>query len=480
MLTGSSFLLNFRLGRPAAQTLGRYWQKHSRNKKHMRVLNISTIVLLFVTTIPVSIYGQQTEINEIKFNLELNNDRIPPVMGITFGGNYTFQPEFPGQPEAPPSWMINGEVLHGIADTYQYLHQGLIKGFVDSTTYNRVNGDINPDLFIDEWVRGIISIAIGEDENGNPILAVDSKATGTFEDEEPLYFEPDEVHFEGTVFETMNVVAPVSFEYFDGVAIQTYKGQARIDYLISEGPESIQLFFKKQPFGTWEVSGQTFEVALINYSNSPSYHFTDGSALLIDLDGNGIFDIRPDGNEYYSVLEPFNIANQAWEVTDVSLDGSSVTIQASDEHVDPRLALRRGTEAPDFNIRTLDDTEISLSDFKGKFVLLNFWGSWCPPCIEAIPGLKEAKETFASEDFQIVGIAHENREESAISFIERHEITWPNVVKLMGNQSDVIDSYRVQVYPSYYLLDREGVIVEYGLALSPDRLIETLSNYLGQ
>ena len=446
----------------------------------MKFFKNSLIVFLFYASIPLALYGQQIEKHKIKFNLELNENRIPPVMGVSFGGNYTFQPEFPDQPDAPPSWMENGEVLHGIADTYQYLHQGLIKGFVDSTTYNRVNVDINPELLTDKWVKGIISLAVGNDENGKPILAVDTKRTGTFEDETPIYFESDEIYFEGTVFETMKAVTPVSFEYFDGEIIQTYISQARIDYLVSEGLESIQLFLKKQPFGTWEVSGQIFEVALANYSFTPPYHYTSGAALLIDLDGNGIFDIRPDGNEHYSVLEPFNIANQAWKITEISLDGSYVTIKASDEHVDPRLALRRGSEAPDFRTRTLSDNEISLSDFRGKYVLLNFWGSWCPPCIEAVPSLREAYETFPRDHFQILGIAHENREESAVSFIEKHEISWPNAVKLMGSESNIIEAYRVQGYPSYYLLNREGEIVEYGMALSPNRLMETLTKYIGQ
>lgn len=446
----------------------------------MRVLIFSLLAFLFFASTPNISFGQQIERHEIKFNLELNDDRVPPVMGITFGGNYTFQPEFPGQPDSPPSWMNNGKVLHGLADTHQYLHQGLNKGFVDSATYNRVIGDINPDLLTDEWVRGIISIAVGNDESGKPILAIDSKGTGHFEDEAPIYFESDEIHFEGTVFETMKAVTPVSFEYFDGETKQTYEAQARIDYLVSEGLESIQLFFKKQPFGTWEVSGQTFEVALANYSFSPPYHYTRGAALLIDLDGNGIFDIRPDGNEHYSVLEPFNIANQVWKITEIGLDGSYVTIQTTDEHVDPRLALRRGSEAPDFKALAVDETEIRLSDFRGKFVLLNFWGSWCPPCIEAVPSLKQAYEIFLKDDFQILGIAHENLEESATSFIERHEISWPNVVKLMSDESEIIEAYRIQAYPSYYLLNREGEIVEYGLALGPERLLETLSKYLGQ
>jgi peroxiredoxin len=140
---------------------------------------------------------------------------------------------------------------------------------------------------------------------------------------------------------------------------------------------------------------------------------------------------------------------------------------------------QRGDLAPDFSTLTISGEEISLSDFRGKYVLLNFWGSWCQPCYTALPDLWEAYEEFSDDDFAIIGIALESSEETATTFIESYKIKWPNVVELVDSEQTIIKSYNVQGYPSYYLIDKEGKIAEFGLGgFFTNRLMDILTYYL--
>ena len=140
---------------------------------------------------------------------------------------------------------------------------------------------------------------------------------------------------------------------------------------------------------------------------------------------------------------------------------------------------KRGDIAPIFNTITLAGDEVSLSDYRGKYVLLNFWGSWCQPCHTALPDLWEAYDTFSEDDFEIIGIALERNEQSANRFIESYEIKWPNVVELMDSEKPITESYNVQGYPLYYLIDRDGKIAEFGGGrFFTSRLVEIMNYYI--
>jgi thiol-disulfide isomerase/thioredoxin len=229
--------------------------------------------------------------------------------------------------------------------------------------------------------------------------------------------------------------------------------------------------------GTWTVNDQTFDVALIKES-TPPYRIEPYTYFYIDLDEDGQFDIMDDGFEAYPVTEPFNIAGESWEISGIATDGSTITIVDSEEEVDPKVALRPGTEAPNFTAETLSGTKLTLSDLRGKYVLIDFWGTWCAPCIEALPVIKEAYDTYAGENFEIVGIANEPSMEQFEDFVEREDLEWPQIPEIYEENNEIQELYSVNSYPTYYLVNPDGKIVEYGMALSADNLMETLAKYL--
>ncbi|MFP8489607.1 TlpA family protein disulfide reductase [Gracilimonas sp. Q87] len=414
---------------------------------------------------------------ELELPLTENTGQLPPILALNMEGNYVFEAEYPGEPTELPDGLKEGEVIHGILDLEQYVVQGFAAGFIDSSVYARNMMLIDEETVTEEWVDVIFTVAVGEDENGDMMVYVEDEM-GQFDEENPVYFEPNTVEFQDNVFEVMEANVIAQMEYFNGKDIVNHQGPASLLYLSDTKPsESLQLYFDHLRMGTWTVNDQTFDVALIKES-APPYRIEPYTYFYIDLDEDGKFDIMEDGFEAYPVTEPYNIAGESWKISEMAADGSSITIVQSEEKVDPKVALRPGTEAPNFTAETLNGEEISLSDLRGKYVMIDFWGTWCGPCIEALPVIKEAYATYSGENFEIVGIANEPSLQRFEDFVEREDIKWPQIPEIYEEDSEIQELYFVNSYPTYYLVNPDGEIVEYGMALSAGNLMETLAKYL--
>ncbi|TAD82834.1 MAG: AhpC/TSA family protein [Bacteroidetes bacterium] len=102
---------------------------------------------------------------------------------------------------------------------------------------------------------------------------------------------------------------------------------------------------------------------------------------------------------------------------------------------------------------------ISLNNYKGKWVLLEFWASWCGPCREENPTLKKTYETFKTKNFEIIGISLDKSREAWIKAIQTDGLPWPQVSELNGNENSAALAYSVSAIPVSFLIDPSGKIV---------------------
>lgn len=150
----------------------------------------------------------------------------------------------------------------------------------------------------------------------------------------------------------------------------------------------------------------------------------------------------------------------------IDLARQLVEINATDFHVQQGLgylhefeSLNIGQKAPEFTTRTIDGQEISLSDYEGQFVLLEFWATWCGPCIPEIPHLKALHEKYQNENFSIVGISLDRDKETLINFIDEREMKWNQVFVEHGWESDLPRLFNVSGIPRMYLIGPDGNIL---------------------
>ena len=113
--------------------------------------------------------------------------------------------------------------------------------------------------------------------------------------------------------------------------------------------------------------------------------------------------------------------------------------------------------APDFTLNDLSGKPLTLSSLRGKYIILDFWGSWCVWCIKGIPQMKEYYQKYAGK-FEILGIDCNDTEEKWKAAVEKHELPWLHVYN--PRDSKVLEQYEIQGFPTKIIVGPDGKIVK--------------------
>lgn len=136
-----------------------------------------------------------------------------------------------------------------------------------------------------------------------------------------------------------------------------------------------------------------------------------------------------------------------------------------------------GEKAPDFQATDIDGKKVKLSDYLGtRYVLLDFWASWCAPCRKENPNLKQAYAKYGSKDLEIIGVSLDNATTPWKKAIEADGLTWPQLIDLDAWAGEGVKNYGVRLIPANFLIDKNGNIVAKNL--KGDDLEKTLASLL--
>ncbi|SFW84542.1 TlpA disulfide reductase family protein [Chitinophaga sancti] len=133
------------------------------------------------------------------------------------------------------------------------------------------------------------------------------------------------------------------------------------------------------------------------------------------------------------------------------------------ESIENVFKLSVGKPAPDFVAKDLNGTEKHLSDFKGKYVLLDFWASWCGPCRRESPNLVESYAKFSSKQFEIISFSVDKEADDWKKAVEKDQYTWTNLVDYIDPAASVAKLYGITALPTNFLLDPSGKIIALNL-----------------
>ncbi len=121
-----------------------------------------------------------------------------------------------------------------------------------------------------------------------------------------------------------------------------------------------------------------------------------------------------------------------------------------------------GKLAPSFSVADVNGTTVRLDAYRGKYVLVDFWATWCAPCIGELPRLQAAYRAYRANGFEIIGVSLDESKTAVVDFAKARKISWPLVHNASGS-TDLVEAFGVSSIPATYLIDPEGNIIRLDL-----------------
>jgi len=139
-----------------------------------------------------------------------------------------------------------------------------------------------------------------------------------------------------------------------------------------------------------------------------------------------------------------------------------ITFSVSADWQQPELshnltAINQTIAASEFELQNMDEENIKLSGYRGKVVLLNFWATWCPPCVREMPSMERLQQRIGEDDFKVIAVNQMENPDDVFAFTGQLEMD-PTFDILFDRESKVSQKYAVRGLPTTYLIDKKGNI----------------------
>ena len=295
------------------------------------------------------------------------------------------------------------------------------------------------------------TLIILDEPEGKPArLFVDANNNGDFSDDSPANLTPHAI------------------TNSSGKVLTSYTGDATVKIPYTGGSKDAHLILERQAafkdfllyYRDYALSGEikfgekSYAAMLVDEMSTGDFRGAEGKSsrvrLLIDSNSDGKFE---SGREGFDIRSPFNIGGTTYEVSGMTAAGNFQLVKSTEavEEIRPAPNLEKGAKALPFTATTTDAKEVNFpDDYKGKVVLLDFWATWCPPCVKEVPNVVANYEKYHAQGLEILGISLDraNAEEKLATFTKENHMPWPQVYDGKWWQARIGKTYAIESIPA--------------------------------
>jgi len=338
-------------------------------------------------------------------------------------------------------------------DRYQSVYQNYHQGNISKEMYGHLQNswDWEPDSLTlsRKPIKCKIAFAIGKDADGKIKMVVDANNNLDLSDD--------------MIFTPMDIDSAWAYVNRDSLALAnaitvTYERLSRDRVVKDNAP----LFI---------VYDSAYDMYMCNF---PQYLSTQLHGVEVAVSSNGFTDIsyyEPSITVINDSLQlkglPLHIISKngymelngtIYKSLDINRNKNILVFEKINLQKNQLYSTQEGYKAiPFYGEDFITKASISLDDFKGKYILLDFWATWCGPCIQEFPHLKAMYENLDKSRFDIIGIVGDSSSKDLNRMMEEHGIAWPQI--LSDNTNKITEKYFINAYPTTLLLNPEGVII---------------------
>lgn len=302
------------------------------------------------------------------------------------------------------------------------------------------------------------------------IIIIDTDNDEDFGNEEILEYEyPLTKERQKEIENTLPIVS-VQYNYFENKKLlakvtkikpSPYKGSLEITFNTDNETEKKYYLFASFPEykkGHIDLKGLDYDIFVSNRFSRVNYAGERLSVFITPQSDSLPSELK--GDIPYEIGDVFNVKGHDYLIDSVTNWGDKIFIKYVGENTKP-VGITEGYYMPKFEAKHLDNSVFELKQHHDKYILLDFWGTWCNPCIKLIPELKKINSEYSNDKFILVSVAYDSDPKKVADFISRENMDWEHIFVSQNqeNKNSLIEKLKISSYPSTILIDPDGKII---------------------